>query len=164
MLSRSVVTVRKIASILFFAVPIFGDASFTVDLGVGTIFKDHTTPLAISIVSPDDTTYETGDYITWVVMDNDSVITSDVEITDGTLPTEIPTDIIMKNRDRCTITINIHLNDQHFSTSNEFQVYAKIVAIFPIIFVIVTVVFTQMVELSLAFGILVGASIYCGSL
>jgi len=164
MLNRSVITVRKIVSILLFAVTIFGDVSFTVDLGVIAIFKDHKTPLAISIAWPDDTTYETGDYITWVVMDNDRVITSDVEITDGTLPTEIPTDIIMKNRGRRTITIDVHLNDQHFSTSSEFQVYAKIVAIFPIIFVIVTAVSTQMVELSLAFGILVGAGIYCGSL
>jgi len=98
MFGCSVITVRTIISILFFAVPIFGDVSFTVDSGVGTIFKDHTTPLAISIAWPDDTTYETGDYITWVVMDNDSVITSDVEITDGTLPTEIPIDIITKNK------------------------------------------------------------------
>merc|ERR1740124_2007863 len=97
-------------------------------------------------------------------MDNDSVITSDVEITDGTPPTEIPTNIIMKIRGRRTITIDVHLNNQHFSTSSELQVYAKIVAIFPIIFVIVTAVFTQMVELSIAFGILVGAGIYCGSL
>jgi len=50
---------------------------------------------------------ETGDSITWEVMDNDSVIVSDVEITE---------------------------------------------------------VFTKMVELSIAFGILVGAGIYCGSL
>jgi len=164
MLSRSVTTVRKIVSILLFVVPIFGDLSFTVDLNVGTIFKDHTTPIAISIAWPDDTTYDMGDYITWVVMDNDSIITSDVEITDGTLLTEITTDIIMKNRDRRTITINVHLNAQIFSTSSEFQVYAKTVAISPIIFVIVTAVFTQMVELSLAFGILVGAGIYCGSL
>jgi len=98
MLSRSIITVRKTVSISLFAVLIFGDVSFTADLGVRTIFKDYTTPLAISIAWPDDTTYETGDYITWVVMDNDSVITSDVEITDGTLPTEIPIDIITKNK------------------------------------------------------------------
>ena len=54
------------------------------------------TPLAISIAWPGDTTYETDDSITWEVMDNDSVIASDVKITDGTLPTEILTNIIMK--------------------------------------------------------------------
>jgi len=164
MLGRSLLTARVLVPLFFFASPIFGEVSFVVDSGVQTIFKDNVTPIVISIEWPaDKTIFNPGDSITWEVMDNDQVIASDMIIGDA-LPTEIVTDITMKNRGRRTIAIDVHLNGQRLSTSSEFQVYASIVAIFPLIFVIVTAALTQMVELSLTFGIFVGAGIYTGSM
>jgi len=157
-----------ISSLLFFATPILCEdvqpdvVSFVVDSGIETIFKDNLTPIVISVAWPNNANENST--FAWEVKDGERVIVSgDSSSSDG-LPENIETEIIMKKGGRRTITVDLNVEEGVYSTSSEFQVYASIVAIFPLIFVIVCAVTTQMVELSLAFGILVGAGIFTGSL
>eukprot|EP00586_Coscinodiscus_wailesii_P000368 CAMPEP_0172487608 /NCGR_PEP_ID=MMETSP1066-20121228/16735_1 /TAXON_ID=671091 /ORGANISM="Coscinodiscus wailesii, Strain CCMP2513" /LENGTH=792 /DNA_ID=CAMNT_0013254313 /DNA_START=67 /DNA_END=2445 /DNA_ORIENTATION=+ len=82
-----------------------------------------------------------------------------------TLPGSISTgEGVVNKSGEHTISVEVTFNDETISTERKYQSYAGGVSVLPLIALLFLAVTTQMVELSLGFGVFIGACMVAGNL